>query len=286
MCPGNPCARTREAAIPIALASALLAASAVCGPSAPAQTSLSSQPSDPPLAFDVAAIHENKADNSGRSHIVSSSHDSRFTAINVTLKALIQWAYAMPDMRILGGPAWLNSTRFNIEAKGDSAADDQLSHSADGRAEKQKMLQALLADRFKLAAHQESRKLPVFALVVASKGPRFQPSQVNGTTINAHRGEIDVSGSDNTLTLLADALSRQLGRVVVDETGLKGRYDLTLKFTPDTDAARAGASGATPESAFPSIFTAIQEQLGLKLVSRKGPVPVLVIDGAEMPSEN
>jgi uncharacterized protein (TIGR03435 family) len=261
-------------------------------PAPNAAASQSSPKSLPAPVFEVAAIHQNTTDQSGRSHIVSSSHDGRFTAINVTLKALLQWAFAIADARILGGPAWFNSARFNIEAKADSSVDEQLRglDSDVGRLRKQQMLQALLADRFGLKVHQETRKLPIYALTVAKSGPKFQPSQVNGTTVNARNGELTVRGSDNTIALLADALGKQLGRVVVDKTGLEGRYDLTLKWTPDElSDSQGGASGArssTSDASAPSLFTAIQEQLGLKLVPEKGPVAVLVIDHVEMPSEN
>lgn len=279
----------------LAAAGALLAASAALGqagssPIAPSAKTAVPAPAAP--VFEVAAIHLNKDDRTGHSHIVSSSHDGNFTAINVSLKSLLQWAFNIPDSRILGGPAWLDSVKFNIEARADDSIADQLKALASdaGRLEKRQMLQALLADRFQLKTHQESRDLPIYTLVVAKKGPKFQPSQVNGTTVNSGRGEITVRGSDNTIALLADALGRALGRPVLDKTGLSGRYDLTLKWTPDEVAdRRSGSSPASvslSDSSLPSIFTAIQEQLGLKLKSGKGPVPVLIVDSVQMPSEN
>lgn len=246
-------------------------------------------PASPPASltpvFDVAAIRIDKSDPSARSHIISSPSDSHFRAINVTLKSLLQWAYVIPDTRIEGGPSWLGETKFDIEAKADSATDDQMHtlSSAEGRLRKQKMLQALLADRFQVKVHEESRQLPIYALVLAKDGPKFQPSQINGTTINTRRAEIHVQGSDDTLALLAGELAHSLGRVVVNQTGLHERCELDLKWTPE-DAA-VGSSSATGDS-LPSIFTAIQEQLGLKLVPQKGPVSVLVLDQAQMPSEN
>ena len=145
------------------------------------------------------------------------------------------------------------------------------------------MLQALLADRFGLKVHQETRQLPIYALVVAKGGPRFQPSKINGTTVSNGHAQITVTGSDHTVALLAEQLSRTLGRVVVDKTGLDGRYELSLKWTPD-DAP--GGAGTAPADTGPSIFTAIQEQLGLKLESQKGPVPILVVDHIDLPSQN
>ena len=287
---------TRTVRIQLLAASCVLAAAPFAygqagpPPSPPSSASVS-QPAVPsvPPAFEVAAIRIDKSDHSARSHIISSPNDSHFRAINVTLKSLLQWAFAIPDTRIDGGPAWLNSTKFDIDAAADASVDEQMHSltSADGRLQKQKMLQALLVDRFQLKVHQESRELPLYALLFAKDGPKFHPSQINGTTVNTRRGEISVLGSDDTLALLADALARSLGRPVVNQTGLHGRYELDLKWTPDD--ARFGASDGSATAAdasLPSLFTAIQEQLGLKLTPQKGPVSVLVLDHVEMPSEN
>ncbi len=271
-------AHAASIAAPASYAQASSAAPPPASPSAPQAA--------PVLAFDVASIRIDNSDASARSHIISSSNDSLFRAINVTLKSLLQWAYAIPDTRIEGGPAWLGQTKFDIEAKGDPAADDQMHalSSDEGRLRKREMLQALLAERFGVKVHEESRQLPIYALVLAKDGPKFQPSQINGTTVNGRRGEIHVQGSDDTVALLADELAHVLGRVVVNQTGLHERSDLDLKWTPDDSPASANSfpTGDSP----PSIFTAIQEQLGLKLVSQKGPVSVLVLDQVQMPSEN
>jgi uncharacterized protein (TIGR03435 family) len=257
-------------------------------PSAYSQTGAApALPASPPQSapaapvFDVAAIHQNIADQSGHNHIFSSPLDGQFRAVNVSAKMLIRWAFAMPETRILGGPPWLNSTMFDIDAKADSSVDTQMHGltSDAGRLQKERMVQAFLADRFKLITHTETRELPIYALVAAKGGPKFGAIQTSGTTINSGNGHIEVQGS-NSVSLLAEELGKIVGRVVVDKTGIDGRYDLILKWTPDEGAApEAGSSG-------PSIFTAIQEQLGLKLESQKGPVEVLVIDHIEMPSEN
>lgn len=238
--------------------------------------------------FDVAAIHQNIADQSGRSHIIGSTHDGKFTSINVPLKALVRWAFDIPETRIVGGPAWIDSTKFDIEARADSAVDAQL-HALDsdaGRIQKERMLQALLADRFKLVTHTETRELPMYALVVAKGGPHMGAVQSNGTTVNSGNGHIEVQAS-NSVPILAEQLAKVVGRVVVDKTGIEGRFDLVLKWTPaDREDAGFNAGGANPQDSGPSIFTALQEQLGLKLEAQKGPVEVLVIDHIEMPSEN
>lgn len=154
------------------------------------------------------------------------------------------------------------------------------------------MFQQLLADRFKLTVHWETRELPVYALVVAKNGPKLhaskEPDGASGTS--AGNGQFTAGGV--TLAEMAGALtqelSQELGRVVVDRTGISGRYDVSLKWTPDNGEALSGGTGgaASPPDSGLSIFTAIQEQLGLKLESTKGPVQVLVIDRVELPSEN
>ena len=241
--------------------------------------------------FDVAAIRQNNSDHTARSHLYYSPGDGNLRAINVPMKMLLQFAFGLPETRIFGGPDWLSSIKFDVDAKADSSVDARMStlSSDDARQEKQKMVRALLADRDKLIDHMETRELPIYVLVPAKGGSKLQPSKSNGTTIDSWNNKIDVRGGDNTVTLLAEELSKRLGRVVIDKTGIQGRYDILLNWTPDDGAAPlsnggSGISAATDSG--PSIFTAIQEQLGLKLESQKGPVQVLVIDSIDMPSAN
>jgi uncharacterized protein (TIGR03435 family) len=244
-----------------------------------------------PPVFEVSTVKENKSGSSGSS---SNSRDGRFTATNVSLKSLLQYqAYGVPESRIFGGPKWISLERFDIEAKTDSATTDRLRalDRDQRRVHTRAMFQQLLAERFKLAVHWETRELPVYAMVVAKEGPRLDPTKEpdghSGTSSND--GELTARGV--TLTQMADVLtqelSSELGRVVIDRTGIQGRYDCALKWRRDTGRmsdATDGSAASTDSS--PSIFTAIQEQLGLKLESTKGPVQVLVIDRVEMPSEN
>jgi uncharacterized protein (TIGR03435 family) len=249
------------------------------------------QPAPAEPAFDVAAIRENHSDHTARSHIVSSPSDGHLTVMNVPMKMLLQFAFALPETRILGGPDWLNSIKFDIEAKSDSSVDDRLRalNSDQAKLLKQKMVQALLADRFKLVCHKETRELPVYALVAAKGGPRLQPSKSNGSTVDSSNNRINIRGGDNTVSTLAAELSKRLGRVVIDKTGIAGRYDVILNWSPD-DGTSVPPSGNSAISAAtdlgPSIFTAIEEQLGLRLESHKGLVQVLVIDTIEKPSAN
>jgi uncharacterized protein (TIGR03435 family) len=259
----------------IASAGALLG-----GPIARAQTPVADAPS-----FDVASIHESKATD-GRHHIYNNPAESHFRTGNLSVRALIQYAYGIPEGQIVGGPAWLDATMYDIDAKSDGAEDAKLHAlpSDEARQRKNLMVQALLAERFGLKAHEETRELPVYALVMAKGGAKFTPSQINGTTVNVSRAQMHIAGSDDTLGLLARELARNLGKVVLNQTGLSGRYDLTLRWTPE-DGPAPMLNGA-PDTSAPDIFTAVQEQLGLKLESTKGPVPVLVLDKVERPSEN
>ncbi len=266
----------------------LFLAAALVAPLAFAQT-----PAAPAaaLTFDVASIRENNTSTDDHHHIYNDPSVSHFRTVNLSVKDLIQFAYSLPESQILGGPPWLDTIMFDIDAKSDPSVDAQLHALPTEQAthQKQLMVQALLADRFHLKTHQETRQLPVFALVVAKGGPKFKPSDINGTSIGTSTGtvgsRIHVQGSDNTIELLAREIAQQLGRVVVDKTGIDARYDLTLHWTPD-DRPTPTLNGAPDPNAPPNIYTAIQEQLGLKLSPTKGPVPVLVIDHIERPSPN
>jgi uncharacterized protein (TIGR03435 family) len=267
-------------------AAAVLWAIAIAMPKAsPAQSPAASAATP---EFDVAAIHQHTPEPHERSHIVGSN--GRFTTVNVDLKSIIQWAWDLPESRIVGGPSWLGSARWDIEAKADNALDMQKTYnSSAAHLEKQRMVQALLAERFHLTIHTESRELPVYALVVARDGAKFLATKADGNKFDRWNNRMELEGGDNTVAVLAEQLAETLGRVVVDKTGIQGRYKIALTWTPEDSAApSSGVSAANPSAgeSGPSIFTALQEQLGLKLESEKGPVQVLVIDSAAMPSEN
>jgi uncharacterized protein (TIGR03435 family) len=242
-------------------------------PSRPGPSSGSQVSSVP--AFDVAAIHQHIPEPHEHNSIWSSSSDSHFKAENVSLIGLIHWAFEMPETRILNAPGWAGSTYFNI------ARLKSLSDKA-GVTEKQKMVQQLLADRFKLATHLEKREFPVYELVVAKGAPVLGDDKSDGTTINHSRDHLEVQAS-NSVGVLAEELAKEVDRPVIDKTGIAGRYDLKLRWTPDSGVA----GGTNPAAdAPPSIFTALEEQLGLKLKPVRGQVEVLVIDSVTKPSEN
>jgi uncharacterized protein (TIGR03435 family) len=237
--------------------------------------------------FDVAAIRENTAANDGHHHIYNDPAESHFRTVNLSTKDLIQFAFGIPSSQILGGPAWLDSAMYDTDAKSDASVDAQLKTlpSADARHEKQLMVQALLAERFQLKTHTETRQLPIFNLVVAKGGVTFKLDNKVGNTDDTGRNHLHVSGTQNTVAVLARELAQMQGRAVINKTGLTGSYDLTLRWTPENSATPL-LNGAPDPNPPPDLFTAIQEQLGLKLESAKGPVEVMVIDHIERPSEN
>jgi uncharacterized protein (TIGR03435 family) len=211
-----------------------------------------------------------------------------FRARNVTLKSLIQQAYDVRDFQISGGPGWLNTERYDIDAKGNGPAvseEDLIKMTDDQRNQFQQQmlarLRALLADRCQLKIHKETKEMPVYALIVAKNGPKIQKAADNFTPqsgLSMRRngeGKTEVTGTQEQLSFLARMLSNQVGRPVLDKTELKGNYDFKMTFAPDL----ADTEG-------PSIFTALEEQLGLKLDAQRGPVEVVVIDSAEHASAN
>jgi uncharacterized protein (TIGR03435 family) len=196
----------------------------------------------------------------------------RYLATNVTLKTLIANAYAVPEFRISGAPGWGDSDKYNIEAK----VGIPLPPWPDSNKQLSLMLQSLLMDRFKLALHRETREQPVYELVAARSGAKLKMAEAGespGFEMDAGR----IHSMAVPLEYLAGSLAYLLGRTVVDKTGIAGKYSYTLTFTPDD---------APPAEAGPSVFTALQDQLGLKLESSKGPVELLVIDRAEKPDAN
>jgi bla regulator protein blaR1 len=254
--------------------------------------------------YEVASIKPNKSgDNMTRMMMKPDG----LSATGATLDMLIQDAYGVRYFQIAGSPSWFKTERYDIEAKMDSSVAEELRKLSDDQreAETRRMLQALLADRFQLKLHIDTKELPVYALVVAKNGPKLQVARPGDTYPNGFKGPDGgggagmmfmegnggpVRGQAIPIATLVHLLSQQLGRTVLDKTGLTGKYDFTLKWAPDESQGPPGLPGMDnappPDSPGPSIFTAIQEQLGLKLEAQKGPVEILVIDHAAKPSEN
>ena len=230
-----------------------------------------------------------------------------FTATNVTLQTLIRDVYRVQESQIAGPADLLNSDRYDIEARMEKSVADELRKLDPYQSlpERQRMLQSLLADRFKLTIHRESKELPVYALAIAESGPKLQEAQHGDTYANGIKGPDGRPGGPGNIRIgrdtltgqalsMADfvrALSDQLGRPVLDKTGLTGRYDLNLQWTPDDSQLPMFKATGTPSASQSaasgsSLFTTMQDQLGLKLESQDSPVEILVIDHVEKPSEN
>jgi bla regulator protein blaR1 len=256
------------------------------------------QPAQPEKAFDVASIKPN-AGGGGRGNL-GARPGGRFQVDNQTVRGLIQMAYNLRDFQISGGPPWIKSERYDIEAK---AEGDPSRQQIEGP-----MLQALLKDRFQLKLHRETRELPVFGLVAAKGGPRLKPTKLEGDCAALYEKAkcADIRKGPSMLDVTAiriedfiEVLSSILGRVVINRTGFQGMFDAHLEFAPDDTAfagslgsvrasggGRDGRGGGAVTSDRPPISTALQEQLGLRLESTKGPVEVVVVDSVDRPSVN
>jgi uncharacterized protein (TIGR03435 family) len=256
----------------MALAFGLAATNASCQAVAPAV----------PTAYDVVTVKLNKTASD------SSSTDMgriTFQATNVSLKRLIARGYGIREALISGLPPWADDARFDINAKLLDADPNVL--KAMTPVQRRALVASLLQERFHLVVHTETKTLPVYDLVVAKGKPKFKPSlpgTANGIGVDASDSNLVLIATAMPISSFAASLSARLDRTVIDKTGLTGNYDLQLKWTADRLAADPD-NGQAADSAL-SVFTAIQEQLGLKLVPAKGPTDTLVVDQATLPTEN
>jgi uncharacterized protein (TIGR03435 family) len=251
-----------------------------------------------PLVYDVVSVKQNK---SGPGMMRIMNQPERYSMTNVGLKQIIQNAYGlkMPDM-ISGLPGWADSAAFDIEAKMDAETIAALKAMPKEQADAQRrqMMQAMLADRFKLKVHLETKEIPIYSLVIAKGGFKLKDADPNNTYADgikgfdgvSHAGMMTMGHGKLTaqaiqMSNLANNLTIQVHRLVVDNTGLKGKYDFTLQWAPD-DMSDGHDDAAAPTDSGPTIYTALQEQLGLRLDSTKGPVDAVVVDHVEMPTEN
>jgi uncharacterized protein (TIGR03435 family) len=264
--------------------------------------------------FEVASIKPSQPNAQGSS--MGMRTPGTLSGENVTLKLLIQQAYGVRSFQIIGAPGWLDSERYDfiakprVEAQSTQVTIESLEKSM---AEMYVMLQVLLEDRFKLKLHRETRELPVFELAVAKGGvklretrcttydpanppPEFAPGQKRpdfcGNINFGRKGtSVVLDAAGVTIKDLAErALAGRMGRTVVDKTGLTGKFDIHVEWTPDLQAAQASDDSGRPlpavDASGPTIFSAFPEQLGLKLESGKGPVEVLGIDHVEKLEKN
>jgi uncharacterized protein (TIGR03435 family) len=229
--------------------------------------------------YDVSSV---KINDSGEGNFSMSLSDTNGTlvATNVPVETLIEFAYDVKSDHIFGLSGPVKDAHFDVQAKVILKDDGRSTKLTDQQL--QAMMIPLLAERFRLKAHVESRTLPIYELVVLHGGPKVKLSTeaAHSSSINMSANNTDriLSAKAASMADLAQALSDLVHRQVVDKTGASGRADITLKWTDDEAVDQGGA--------VLSIFTALQEQLGFKLVSSKGPVDTLVIDHIEMPTEN
>jgi uncharacterized protein (TIGR03435 family) len=258
----------------------------------------------PTLTFDVTSVREaERGDGPFSMGLVAPPHTGQFSINIVTLSTLIGIAYGYgPTFQVVSGPDWVHDRYFRVEGKCDHSVDEALAKlpADQARLERLHMLQALLADRFHLKGHWETRTGNVMNLVVAKGGIKMQPTKVPppvadrpdgssstpsnpaiGVQAHGNRQGIEIDVQRFNTRAIGTLLGSQITAFIVDKTGLAPTsfYDFTLQFSRDN-------SGTPDPDAYPSLFTALEEQLGLKLESGKGPVDTFVIDHADLPTEN
>ena len=265
----------------------VLAAAALAAFAAPLARG-QAQSDNPRPAFDVASVKPSQSTDYWDS--VAPMKNGRFSARHVTAKLLLGIAYRIDATRISGGPQWLDSDRFDVEAKCDGQPPDK---------DLALMLQSLLADRFHLKAHSETKVVSTYALVVVHGGPKIQPVEhrdcpADGKPAAGYTG-VRFAGRGLTaeyvsIANLARYLAGMSGTSVSDETGLTGAYDFTLAWIRDAEESAGAPGGPAPAerggTSMDWIFSALPQQLGLRLEPRKTSAEMLVVDGIDKPSAN
>jgi len=234
----------------------------------------------PQSRFDVASIKPSKLSGEGRNRENVTANPGTLTMHNVSLKSALQWAYRMKEYQV-SGPAWIGDERFDISAKAAGAAGEQ---------QLRRMLQNLLADRFKITLHHEKKDLPFYALLVAKNGPKLTAGKADGKSVLQPKG-MGLAAQDTSLGEVADLLTQIASRMnlppVVDMTGLKGRFNFTVDGTDLLQSIGGGNAAPDPSALMVGVLEILQEQLGLRAELRKAPTDVLIVDRAEkLPTEN
>ncbi len=241
----------------------------------------------PPKHFDVVSVKPSAPDEHN-SFMFQSLPGGTLRLAGIPLRMMIMEAYDVKVFQISGDPDWIRTDRWDILAKAEGV------EGRIPRPDENAMVQAMMADRFQLKIHTETKEMPVYALMVDKNGSKLVSSAAAQQQFRTGNGSLTVKkGRIGGAGGLVSWLSRTLGRVVIDQTGLAGLYDYSLEWSPDPGEGGPESIGLPPEvphpqteTTGPSIFTAVQEQLGLKLVSKKGPVEVIVIDSVQKPSAN
>jgi uncharacterized protein (TIGR03435 family) len=234
-------------------------------------------------AFEAASI---KPNNGGKPGSGISLYPNRIKVINSTLKFCVGVAWNVKDFQVSGGSGWLDSERYDIDA---------VAASPFTQAESRIMMRTLLAERFGLVVHTETQERPGYVLVAARNGPKLPPPIEDPSVMfsRTSSGDRTLKATNVSMKRFAEALSTALGAIVVDQTGIDGQFDVSFQWTPDLNSEPRMSKSNEPlppppadSIAGPSIFTALQEKLGLKLESKKVPVEVIVIEQAHRPTEN
>lgn len=259
----------------------------VASPIASAQTTLPSTGNA--FSLDVISVKPNHSgERPGNIHTLPDG----IRMDNIPLNLLIRMAYGLTyDRQIVGTPEWVKAESFDVEAR-VAESDLEKFNNLPNDQRTQRIMQTLLAERFKLAVHRETQSMAGYALVVAKGGTKLQPEKTDGSSqrapyLSTTANRISMHGL--SMASLASALTRQTGRAVEDKSGLIGNFDVELHWTPEMSASPMDAAAqetAGADSSDPGLFTALQEQLGLRLESGKVPVECLVVDHIERPAAN
>jgi uncharacterized protein (TIGR03435 family) len=255
------------------IAAVLAASNAMAQPAPQSATPVKPMAADAHPSFAVATI---KPHDPNSNHQGFNAVGDRYTVRNQTIVSLMMFAYSIDKHQVVDAPAWAGTDRFDIEGTTDTPGEPN-------QRQQQEMLQKLLADRFGLKFHHEKRELPVYAILIAKGGPKLKPpanpDAEPDQDASGHGTEVTVTITSGTLADFILGMQFFFDRPLVDQTGLTGRYDFKLRYTYDE-------THATDSDAPPGKFTAIQEQLGLKLDTVKAPIDVFVLDHVEQPSAN
>jgi len=234
------------------------------------------------LSFQAASVKPNPQSGFSRSSIAIAGN--RYSATGTTLRRLIMEAYNLRDWQVVDGPSWITTDQWDVEAVADDGVALLILNAEDPSrpTAASLMMQSLIEDRYQFKFHRETKELPVYELTVARNGRKFKLSmeQQSLGTRRGGRGEIEVQA--HPFASFVYLLSRQLDRTLINKVDLSGLYDIKLQWNPELPVTGEPLSASDR----PSVFTAVQEQLGLKLESSKGPVEVLVIESASKPSND
>jgi uncharacterized protein (TIGR03435 family) len=268
----------RQIYIPVFAVALLCAAANASAQGSPSPSTFTSKTANSEVKvpdYDVVSVKESK---SAEYTMLSTYMPDGFRATNISLEVLIAYAYGIRQDLISGAPGWVSSTRFDLEAKVAGVDVDAFKKLSPEQL--QAMLQSLLVDRFKLKIHLAIKVLPIYELVKEKGGFKIKEAQPSSPNFRGSGPGMFKEGAV-TLQDLANGLSSSMQRTVLDKTGIAGKYDIDLKWNPGE-----GEAADVSADAGPTLFTALQEQLGLKLQPTKGPVETLVIDAVEKPSKN